>query len=287
MLVLATCISHGVAEEPASDGQETFREFGEFMVRGVWVRTDDDGNELEHDYRWAAHKQCVVMRTVSDPNAGAGFIYVDPRTGKCVWRGFNHGPKRGAVAAEVVVERVAENQWGAKGESVGSGGVMAGEWTLTGKGDELRVQGQPTLNGEKQDPVDVTWRRRKMTATKEEFAEFLRAMTGRWTGETTLAEDTPGIGKKGDRMQVQGENSLSAKGDALVWKATDQRGGSVASLAYYDAETQQIREQVVFGGGVIVSSTFVKDNDRWLSASHHHQSRRRRIPIHGGVGHYR
>lgn len=122
-----------------------------------------------------------------------------------------------------------------------------------------------THDGEKQDSPRLTFLRAKTTATKEEYAEFLQAMKGRWEGEITVVRDIPGVASRGDKKRVKGENILTEDGKAMTSTFRDEQGATSTVLTFYDPSTRQIRQQTVFSSGTTVISHIVKDGDKWLA----------------------
>ncbi|TWU39332.1 hypothetical protein [Novipirellula artificiosorum] len=120
-----------------------------------------------------------------------------------------------------------------------------------------------THGGQEQEKPKLTFKRAKNTATKEEFAEFLQAMNGQWTGEITILQDIPGVANKGDQLKVSGEHVLTDDGNAITSSFRDEQGATSSSLTFFDPSTRQIREQTVFSSGTAIISYYVKNGDKW------------------------
>ncbi|MHC1767249.1 MAG: DUF1579 family protein [Verrucomicrobiia bacterium] len=78
-------------------------------------------------------------------------------------------------------------------------------------------------------------------ATREDWDEYIKLMTGRWVGEVIWVNDWPGQGKRGDKVTCYWEIRPTEDGQALLGR---QFGGNGSGtwLTMYDASAKQIRE---------------------------------------------
>jgi hypothetical protein len=90
-------------------------------------------------------------------------------------------------------------------------------------------------------------------ATRADFNEFAKALTGRWVGQVTFVADWPGQGKKGEKVTAYVEARLSENGNAI----TSEEAGSASSIIVYDAAAQ-IRETNIDSGGTLQVNIYSK-----------------------------
>ena len=101
------------------------------------------------------------------------------------------------------------------------------------------------------------------TATKEEFQEWTRIMTGRFIGDVPLVNDWPGIGKKGEKTTAYVEIKPVADGNALFgeWVAGE---GKCVWLTTWNPRTKQIKQTTVFTSGIFWENIVTKDGpNKW------------------------
>jgi hypothetical protein len=148
------------AAEQAKPGhaEKVFKAYGEFLVGGTWKRTDEQGNKLEHAYRWILNERFVQGSMPKDPNPHISILGVDPETGKATtWQFFASG-----IYAKGVVTMRRPGEWVIEGKGVMPEGPISGKYVSTKvNGNELQVKGSWTDPKGEEHPIDVVWKRKK------------------------------------------------------------------------------------------------------------------------------
>ena len=102
------------------------------------------------------------------------------------------------------------------------------------------------------------------TATRKEFDEFARLMTGRFASEIKLIHDWPGHKKKRGDV-IAGIRIVSKVADGSAFMVTDAAGTGIGKeLCVYNAATKRIESLIVFTGGTVMHVvTWKKSSDKW------------------------
>jgi hypothetical protein len=152
--LFAVAVTSGVKAETAHE--KALQSYGNFMVGGVWTRTDEDGNDLEHVYRWVFDKHFLEMKTVKDPDPRIGYHGIDTLTGEFKVWGFGAGGFFGTG----VIKQESEKVWILTGKGKGPNGHVKGSWKFTKLSDnEVQSEAEMTLDGEKLTSKHV-WKRK-------------------------------------------------------------------------------------------------------------------------------
>jgi hypothetical protein len=104
----------------------------------------------------------------------------------------------------------------------------------------------------------------KKTSTLEDFQEYAKRMSGRFSSEITLIHDWPGNKKKkGDVIHGVRHGAIDVDGSALV--LTDAAGAGIGKeICAYNAATKQIESFIVFNGGTVFHAvTWKESSDQW------------------------
>lgn len=136
-----------------------------------------------------------------------------------------------------------------------------------GKIAQMLVYGDPTFMTEEQAAFDDSQKRAKAedkTATREEFDEFARLMTGRFASEIKLIHDWPGHEKKRGDV-IAGIRMVTAVADGSAFMVTDAAGTGIGKeLCVYNTATKQIESLIVFTGGTVMNCVTWKESpDKW------------------------
>ena len=100
------------------------------------------------------------------------------------------------------------------------------------------------------------------TATRAEFEEFCQDHVGRWVGEVALTADSPGLGKKGDKVTMYWDGQLAADGNTIL--ARYYRGNVAGvGMRYYDPGAGQIKQAGVNSDGTVSHGIFFKQDGVW------------------------
>ena len=102
------------------------------------------------------------------------------------------------------------------------------------------------------------------TATRKEFDEFARLMTGRFSSEIKLIHDWPGFKKKRGDV-IAGIRTVTEVADGSAFMVTDAAGtGTHTELCVYNAATKQIESLIAFSGGTVMNVvTWKESSDKW------------------------
>ena len=104
------------------------------------------------------------------------------------------------------------------------------------------------------------------TATHTEFEELCQIFAGRWIGDITWAADSPGFGKRGDRVTGHWDARMDIDGNVLVTKFHGGNGVS-RGMRFYDPGAKQIRHVSVNSAGRTTDRIFWKENGEWRTRS--------------------
>ena len=102
------------------------------------------------------------------------------------------------------------------------------------------------------------------TATRQEFNEFARLMTGRFASEIKLIHDWPGHKKKRGDI-IAGIRMVKNVADGAAFMVTDAAGTGIGhELCTYNTATKQIESLIVFTGGTVMNCVTWKESpDKW------------------------
>ncbi|MFP6763685.1 MAG: DUF4440 domain-containing protein [Planctomycetaceae bacterium] len=136
-----------------------------------------------------------------------------------------------------------------------------------GKIAQMVVYGDSTFMAEEQAAFDNSQKGTKAedkTATRKEFDEFARLMTGRFASEIKLIHDWPGHEKKRGDV-IAGIRMVTEVADGSAFMVTDAAGTGIGKeLCVYNTATKQIESLIVFTGGTVMNVvTWKKSSDKW------------------------
>ncbi len=102
------------------------------------------------------------------------------------------------------------------------------------------------------------------TATRKEFDEFARLMTGRFASEIKLIHDWPGHTKKRGDV-IAGIRMVTKVADGSAFMVTDAAGTGIGKeLCVYNTATKQIESLIVFTGGTVMKVvTWKETSKKW------------------------
>ena len=99
-------------------------------------------------------------------------------------------------------------------------------------------------------------------SSRGDFEELCRIWQGRWVADNTLLADSPGIGKKGEKVRVTSEVRIIADGNAIL--QTGYAGdGTFTRFIAYDASSKQIKILEATSAGSAWSGVFFKNDGKW------------------------
>jgi len=136
-----------------------------------------------------------------------------------------------------------------------------------GKIAQMLVYGDSTFMAEEQAVFDHSQKgaaAEDKTATRKEFDEFARLMTGRFSSEIKLIHDWPGFKKKRGDV-IAGIRTVTEVADGSAFMVTDAAGtGTHTELCVYNAATKQIESLIAFSGGTVMNVvTWKESSDKW------------------------
>ena len=100
------------------------------------------------------------------------------------------------------------------------------------------------------------------STTRKDFEEFCKLHEGHWVGEIVLTEDSTGLGKKGDKVIIHRQCTISANGSALVCKSFNPKS-SGQSLITYDASSQKIKGMYTSSTGSMMDVVVSREGGKW------------------------
>ena len=102
------------------------------------------------------------------------------------------------------------------------------------------------------------------TATRKEFDEFARLLTGRFASEIKLIHDWPGHTKKRGDV-IAGIRMVTKVADGSAFMVTDAAGTGIGKeLCVYNTSTKQIESLIVFTGGTVMKVvTWKETSKKW------------------------
>jgi hypothetical protein len=152
-LVLAASLLAGSA--PA---EKAFKEYGDFVVGGVWTSTDAQGNKLENRWEWILDKTFLQLTQKSAEESFQEIHGIDPATGRWVYRGFT---SKGRVW-KGVAESAKAGEWTFQDSGQGKAGPDSWKGKEVKLGaDQTRLEIQENIVGGKKLPPEVQiWTRK-------------------------------------------------------------------------------------------------------------------------------
>jgi hypothetical protein len=115
---------------------QSFSEWGNFLVGGVWTSTHAQGHEHEQRWEWILDRAFLEVRWKASGDSGISLFGIDRSTGKLTWWGFDH---RGRVwKGTTNLDKPGE--WVDEGTGHGASGSNSWKTTLTRLGaDRARL----------------------------------------------------------------------------------------------------------------------------------------------------
>ena len=139
----------------------------------------------------------------------------------------------------------------------------APDWSSYTSTVELSIdQGKTWKHWWKEKGKKVASKAAASTTTREDFEEFCELNKGAWVGEVILREDTPGVGKTGERATAHYDYTIMEDGVALLGKSYWPNGTHTWFVAYDEANKQieSIGISPIFG---IAPSSLHYANGKW------------------------
>ena len=100
-------------------------------------------------------------------------------------------------------------------------------------------------------------------SSREDFEKFCKMNEGRWICDITWVADWPGVGKKGEKVRVYSQSTISEDGNALIEKAY-MGNGSTTRIAGYDAGNKRIKGMEIGSGGNVGQYIVYEESGRWI-----------------------
>ena len=99
-------------------------------------------------------------------------------------------------------------------------------------------------------------------SSRGDFEELCKIWKGRWVADNTLLADSPGIGKKGEKVRVSSEVRIIADGNAILQTGYAGNGTFTRFIAY-DASSKQIKILEATSAGNVWAGVFSKKDGKW------------------------
>jgi len=271
-VVVVGVVFGGVSFAQENDAPQMPEKVRKFLNRmnGTWNRDGELVGTFEHNWDHGDSALVgtgnMIVKELAMPIKFTHLYYWDGLSDNGVintWststsKGFANGITRGKLLSEAIMvgETTSVRHGGTKVSSnVRIEFVSPDRYTW--KETNLIVAGV-----KEPDTTDVITRVKP--TTRADFEEFCRLAEGRWMTETTLTEDWPGFGKKGETLNCYLQFTRSANGNALLGEHSFGKGW-INEFKFYDPVAGAVISTRTMSDGSIGYLRERKSRGEWLA----------------------